>query len=171
EMPREQVEWYAERSLKNGDEQLHGQQHCSYYSIVNVNKSNYPYSSSYEHEQTWTLTRTMSHYSKRYQSSIENIHLTVPCTTSVPKATTNAKINHHDHDFDNIQVEQSLALIPPCPSTRQHGLSPPYPDRSFAEPKIQNKANAKTNSIIENPPSTMNLMRIMRINGDFIVRI
>ena len=170
-MPREQVEWYAERSLQNGDEQLHGRQHCTYYSIVNVNKSNYPYSSSFEHEQTWTLTRTMSHYSKRYQSSIENIHLTVPCTTSVPKATTNTKMNRHNYDFDNIQVEQSLALLPPCLSTRQHGLPPPYQDRSFAEPKIQNKANMKTNSIIENPPSTTNLMRIMRINGDFIVRI
>ncbi|UJR15377.1 hypothetical protein I4U23_002325 [Adineta vaga] len=176
-MPREQVEWYVEQSLQNGDEQLHGQQHCTYYSIVNEDKSKYPYSSSFEQKQTWTLTRTMSHHSKRYQTSIENIHLTVPCVLNAPKpfasssTTTTTTTDHQDYDIEKTKVERSLSLLPPLPPTRQHALPTYRVNRSSIESKLNEKSHTKKNSIVEKPQSITNPMRIMRINGEFTVRI
>jgi hypothetical protein len=55
-MPREQVEWFAKQSSRDDDNnKMYTRQYCTYRSVVNINKSNNPYGSSYEQEQTWTL--------------------------------------------------------------------------------------------------------------------
>lgn len=159
-MPREQVEWYTKQSLHDNDRR-HSRQRCTYYSIINVDKTNYPYSSSFVQEQTWTLIRTMSNNNKRYQSSIENIHLTVPPILSVIKPISSKR-----------KIDRSITFLPPLPPPshrlnrvnmnskvyQQQTLSTSYP-------------NSKTNSVVEESRPIKNPMRIMQVNGQFVVRI
>jgi hypothetical protein len=175
-MPREQIEWYVKRSLHDND-RLHARQRSTYYSIVNVNKTNYPYSSSFEQEQTWTLIRTMSNYNKRYQSSIENIHLTIPPILTIVKPLS-SKIKQIDYENDKIKMDRSISFLPPLPPTRQHALLSHRLNRVNMDSKVHQQqtlttsnSSSKTNSIIEKSGPITNSMRIMQVNGEFIVRI
>jgi len=173
-MPREQVEWYMEQSLHD-DDRIHARQCCTYYSIVNANQTNYPYSSSFEQQQTWTITRTMSNNNhKRYQSSIENIHLTIPCVLNV---TTPYSLNTN-HEIDKIKIDRSISLLPPLPPTRHHVLSSHRLNSTNTDSKIyqqqtltSNNSSSKTKSIIKKSQSVTNPMRFMHVNGEYIVRI
>ncbi|CAF1197447.1 unnamed protein product [Adineta steineri] len=173
-MPREQVEWYVEQSLHDNDK-IHAHQCCTYYSIVNANKANYPYTSSYEQEQTWTLTRTMSNHGKRYQSSIENIHLTIPCVVNLSTPITSIK-NNCDYEIDKTKIERSISLLPPLPPTRQYALPSYRLNRlNTTDSKIyqhDNHHNRKQpSSMTEKSLPGTNLMRIIHVNGEYVVRI
>ncbi|CAF4350988.1 unnamed protein product, partial [Rotaria socialis] len=150
-MPREQVEWFTKESVHDSDK-IQARQRCTYYSIVNVNKKNYPYLSSYEQEQTWTLTRTISNNHKRYQSSIENIHLTMP--------TSSLKTKRRDYENISVIKNRSNSLVPTqkytsslsSSSSSSSLLSLHYPSinkNSFVNPiqkTVPVKAITKTNS-------------------------
>jgi len=172
-MPREQVEWYVKQSLHD-DDRLHERHCCTYYSIVNVNKTNYPYSSSFEQEQRWTLTRTMSNHNKRYQSSIENIHLTIPPVLTLTPPFS-SKTNHTNYENDKIKIDRSVSLLP---SSRQHGLLSHHLNHINIDSKVHQQqtlttsnSTSKTNSIENKSRPIKNSMRIMDVNGEFIVRI
>ncbi|CAF2697101.1 unnamed protein product [Rotaria sp. Silwood2] len=177
-MPREQVEWCAKQSLHDGDDnKIHKRQHCTYCSIVNINKTNYPYSSSFEQEQTWTLARSTSSHHKRYQSSIENIHLTIPSSSNIYKSYP-SNTNHNDNDNEKIKLDRSISLLPPLPPSRQHALSTHRLNRTNTDLKINQQqiltssnSNSKVKSTIKKSQPIGNLMRIMHVNGEFIVRI
>jgi hypothetical protein len=177
-MPREQVEWYAKQSLHDDDDRDHARQYCTYYSVVNVDKTNYPYSSSFEQEQTWTLTRTMSHQNKRYQTSIENIRLTVPPIITVVTPMT-SKSNQIDYNKnDRIKLDRSVSLLPPLPPSRQytslsHRLNRVDKDSEFYQQQTlgNNNSSLKTNPFKTKSQMMTNPMRIMHINGEFVVRI
>jgi hypothetical protein len=175
-MPREQVDWYVKQSLHD-DDRLHARQRCTYYSVVNVNKTNYPYSSSFEQEQTWTLIRTMSNHNKRYQSSIENIHLTLPPILTIIKPFS-SKTNQIDYENDRIKKDRSVSLLPPLPPSRQNAFLSQRLNRVNMNSKIHqqkilttSKSSSKINSIVEKSRPITNAMRIMQVNGEFIVRI
>lgn len=172
-MPREQVEWFAKQS-SHDDDKIHSQQYCTYCSIVNINKANSPYRSSFEQQQTWTLTRTMSNNNKRYQTSIENIHLAMPSTIIKPYST-NTIYNENDNEKVKL-VDRSISLLPPLPPPRQHGLSTHRSSRTNnIDVKVHQSQNSnfntKTKSPLRKPQPITNLMRIMHVNGEFIVRI
>jgi hypothetical protein len=175
-MPREQVEWYAKQS-PHDDNRDRARQCCTYYSVVNVDKTNYPYSSSYEQEQTWTLTRTMSHQNKRYQTSIENIRLTVPPIITVV-APLISKPNQVDYKNDKIKLDRSVSLLPPLPPSRQytplsHRLNRVDKDSQFHQQQTlaNNDLSSKMNPFKTKSQLMTNPMRIMHINGEFVVRI
>lgn len=178
-MPREQVQWFAKESVHNSD-QVHAKQSCTYYSIVNVNKSKYPFLSSYEKEQTWTLTRTISNNHKRYQSSIENIHLTVPTPALKSKRV----------DYENIQIKSNPANALPAPSpalekyTSSTSLQPaPLKSNSNVHHGKRERKTVPIKTVIyENSKQKSSLpgktsrpfskpMRVIHSNGEFVVRI
>ncbi|CAF0802234.1 unnamed protein product [Rotaria sp. Silwood1] len=176
-MPREQVEWCTKQSLHDNDNKIHKRQYCTYCSIVNINKIDYPYSSSFEQEQTWTLARTMSSHHKRYQSSIENIHLTIPPVSNISKSYL-SNTNHNDYDNEKIKLDRSISLLPPLPPSRQHAVSIHRLNRTNTDLKFNqqqtltnNNSSSKVKSTIKKTQPTGNLMRIMHVNGEFIVRI
>ncbi|CAF1163480.1 unnamed protein product [Rotaria sordida] len=169
-MPSEQVEWFMKQSVHDSDK-IHAQQSCTYYSIVNVNKTNNPYLSSYEQEQTWTLTRTISNNHKRYQSSIENIHLTMPISS--------LKTKHPNYENINIRKNRSISLLP---SQKYTSLSSVHSSSSanrnsmvHQEQKIlpitNSTLNSKVNSNLKNSLSLTKSMRTIPASGDFVVRI
>lgn len=178
-MPREQVEWFMNESIHDSD-RIHAQQSCSYYSVVNVNKSNYPFLSSYEQEQTWTLTRTISNNHKRYQSSIENIHLTIPNSLF--------KTKHVDYENVKIKKNRSNSLLPPVPpshkytsSTSIYSLTSNMNSTTVQEEQkpvpipvktiINNNSNLKNDSHIKKSRPLTKPMRVIHANGEFVVRI
>ena len=170
-MPREQVEWFAKQSSHNDNDRDHARQYCTYYSVVNVDKTNYPYSSSFEQEQTWTLTRTMSHQNKRYQTSIENIRLTVP-----PIVTIVSPSMSKSNQIDRIKLDRSISLLPPLPPSRQynslsHRLNRADKDSELYQQQTLVNNNSKGNPIKTKSQIMTNPMRIMHINGEFVVRI
>ncbi|CAF1286607.1 unnamed protein product [Rotaria magnacalcarata] len=177
-MPREQVEWFTKESVHDSDK-IQARQRCTYYSIVNVNKKNYPYLSSYEQEQTWTLTRTISNNHKRYQSSIENIHLTMPASS--------LKTKRRDYENTGVIKNRSNSLVPsqkctpPLSSSSLLSLhSPSINKNSFVNP-IQKTApvkaitksnsNSKINSTTQISLPSTKLMRTIPVTGEFVVRI
>ena len=173
-MPREQVEWFVKQSLHDDDNnKIHARQSCTYYSIVNVNQTNYPYSSSFEQEQSWTLSRTMSNHNKRYQTSIENIHLSVPSVlTVIPSCTSNTNSNHYENE--KIKLEQPITILPPLPPTRQHALPSHRLNRTNMQQQqtsTNNNSNSKTNLTGNKSRKITNPMRIIQINGEYLVRI
>jgi hypothetical protein len=173
-MPREQVEWFKKESIHDSDK-IHAQQSCTYYSIVNVNKTNHPFLSSYEQEQTWTLTRTISNNHKRYQSSIENIHLTIPVSLSKTKQV----------DYENLKIKKNRSnlLLPPTPkytaSTSIHPFSTNMNSTVNREQKnlpikavTNDNVNLKNDSNIKKiEPLTKQPVWVIHANGEFIVRI
>jgi hypothetical protein len=165
-MPREQVQWFKKESIHDSDK-IHARQCCTYSSIVNFNKTNHPYLSSYEQEQTWTLTRTMSNSHKRYQSSIENIHLTMPISLLKPK--------HMDYENIKIEKDRSNSLLPPSQNYSSSLRSPSnvhQEQKSLPIKRIPNfNSISKNKSNIEKSPPLNKLMRIMHDNGKLIVRI
>ena len=167
-MPREEVEWFVKQSLNDND-RLHTQQCCTYHSVVNVDKLNYPYLNSYEQEQTWTLIRTMSNHNKRYQSSIENIHLTSPPILTIIKPLTSKIDQMNYNNNEKIKNDSFNALLPPLPPTKQSSLLTPRSNRSYMD--LKSSQQNISNSIKEISKSKANSMRIMKINGEFIVRI
>ncbi|CAF1181694.1 unnamed protein product [Rotaria sordida] len=175
-MPREQVEWFTKQQSLHDNDKIHTHQYCTYCSIININKTNNPYSSSYEQEQIWTLARTKSNHHKRYQSSIENIHLTIPSITNMIKSYS-SNTNYNDYDNEKIKLDRSISLLPPLPPSRQ--LSTNHFNRMNTDFKItqqqqiltSNYSNSKGKSIIKKSQPIENLMHIMHINGEFIVRI
>jgi hypothetical protein len=170
-MPREQVEWYVKKSLGD-DDKLHARQCCTYYSTVNVNKTNYPYSSSFEQEQTWTLTKTMAHDNKRYQSSIENIHLSIPSILTIVTPFA-SKTNQIDYKNDKIKLDRSISLLPPFLPSGHCSLLSHHSNRVVPQQhtSITNNSSFKKNSLIIKSQSIDNPMRIMHVNGEYIVRI
>jgi hypothetical protein len=180
-MPREQVEWFMNESIHDNDK-IHAQQSCTYYSIVNVNKTNYPFLSSYEQEQTWTLTRTISNNHKRYQSSIENIHLTTPYSSS--------KIKYGDYENMKIKKNRSNSILLPGTSSSQkyisstaiHPFSTNMNSTIHQEQKeeqkilpiktiINNNLNMKNDLNIKKTRSLNKPMRVIHADGEFVVRI
>jgi hypothetical protein len=179
-MPREQVEWFMKESVHDNDK-IHAQQCCTYYSIVNVNKTNYPFLSSYEQEQTWTLTRTISNNHKRYQSSIENIHLTIPISSLKTKHV----------DYENIKVKKNRfnSLLPPIPPSQKYTSSTSFHSSSTnmnstihqeqqqekkivpIKPLTNNNYNLKNVSNIKKSRPLTKPMRVIHANGEFVVRI
>jgi hypothetical protein len=170
-MPREQVQWFKKELVHDSDD-IHARQCCTYQSIVNVNKTNYPYLSSYEQEQTWTLTRTMSNNHKRYQSSIENIHLTMPLSFLKTKSINYENIN--------IEKDRSSSILPPSQNYLSTNRSSsdkrisiiPQEEKILpitAKPNFNSISKNKPN--IEKSPPLNKLMRIMHTDGKFIVRI
>jgi hypothetical protein len=186
-MPREQAEWPTKRRPTKHDKQLHAHQSCSYSSIINVDKSNYPFSSSYEHAQTWTLTRTISNTHKRYQSAIENIHLTRPSSSNTLRpATVNAK-KLGAKEFATMRKcladehmklirNRSVSLFPTASrkimdSTLPAILANQVKQSSYTPSPIVNETTAIKNSNIKPSSSSVKPMRIIHVNGEFIVRI
>ncbi|CAF2623290.1 unnamed protein product [Rotaria sp. Silwood2] len=168
-MPREQVEWFMKQSVHDSDK-IHARQSCTYYSIVNVNKTNNPYLSSYEQEQTWTLTRTISKNHKRYQSSIENIHLTMPISS--------LKTKHADYENINIRKDRSTSLLPLQKYTSSSSLhSSPTKINSMVHrqqkilPITNSSSNSKVNLDKKHSLSLTKPMRTIPTTDDFIVRI
>ncbi|CAF1407157.1 unnamed protein product [Rotaria sp. Silwood1] len=164
-MPREHVEWFMKQSVHDSDK-IHAQQSCTYYSIVNVNKTNNPYLSSYEQEQTWTLTRTISNNHKRYQSSIENIHLTMPISS--------LKTKHPDYENINIRKDRSTSLLPSnrypsSSSSSRHSSATTMNSMMHQEQQILPITNS--NSILKHSLSLSKPMRTFPTNGNFVVRI
>ncbi|CAF2106887.1 unnamed protein product [Rotaria magnacalcarata] len=133
-MPREQVEWFTKQSSRDDDNnKMYTRQYCTYCSVVNINKSNNPYGSSYEQEQTWTLGRSPSKNNKRYQTSIENIHLTMPSVSTIVKPYS----SNSNYDDEKLKlVDRSISLLPPLPSSRQHGLSMHRSNRTNLDVKV-----------------------------------
>ena len=176
-MPREQVEWYAKQASHGDDDggvRDHARQYCTYYSVVNVDKTNYPYSSSFEQEQTWTLTRTMSHQNKRYQTSIENIRLTAPPIVAIVTPLT-SKLNQIDYNKnDRIKIDRSVSLLPPLPPSKQYTALSHRSNRYDKDSELhrqQTLNNHNSNPLKTQSQMMMNPMRIMHINGEFVVRI
>ena len=170
-MPREQVQWFKKESIHDSGN-IHARQCCTYHSIVNVNKTNYPYLSSYEQEQTWTLTRTMSNNHKRYQSSIENIHLTMPISF--------LKTKNIDYENINIEKDRSNSILPPSQnylttnrssSNEKNSIIPEEEKILPIKAKPNFNSISKNKSNIEKSPPLNKLMRIMHTDGKFIVRI
>jgi hypothetical protein len=162
-MPREQVEWFVKQSLHDDDNnKIHARQSCTYYSVVNVNQTNYPYSSSFEQEQSWTLSRT-----------IENIHLTIPSVLTVkPTFTSNTNSNHYE--IEKIKLEQPISILPPLPPSRQHALSSHRLNRTNMHQQqtvTNNNFNLKTNLTGKKSRKITSPMRIIQINGEYLVRI
>ena len=169
-MPREQVQWFREQSTDEKNH-IHAQQSCTYYSIVNVNKNNYPFLSSYEKEQTWTLTRTISNNHQRYQSSIENIHLSVP--------STNKRVN-----YENIPIKRTLtnsSILPTQKYVSSTSLQP-IPIKVQSNNQHEQKISPVKTVIYENSKPKCDLveknarplskpMRVIHSNGEFVVRI
>ncbi|CAF1301038.1 unnamed protein product [Rotaria magnacalcarata] len=167
-MPREQVEWFAKQSLHDDNKKTYTRQYCTYCSVVNINKSNNPYGSSFEQEQTWTLGRSISKNNKRYQTSIENIHLTMPSVSTIVKPYSS---NSNYDDGKLTLVDRSISLLPPLPPPRQHGLSMHRSNRTNLDAKVNQQQNSKAKSTVRKSQPITNLMRIMHVNGEFIVRI
>ncbi len=175
-MPREQMEWFKKEAIHDSAK-LRAKQCCTYYSIVNVNKGNYPFLSSYEQEQTWTLTRTISNHHKRYQSSIENIHLTRPMA--------GAKTKHVDYENVQIKKNRSNSLLPPIPlahkytpSTALHPSSSEINSAGQTEAKVlsikpilNQTSDLKNDTIVKKPRALIKPMRVIHSNGEFVVRI
>jgi len=164
-MPRERVQWFKKESIHDSDN-IHARQSCTYHSIVNVNKNNYPYLSSFEQKQTWTVTRTMSNNLKKYQSSIDNIHLTMPVSFLKPK----------QRNYENISIEKNSFL----PLTH-NSLTSLNNNKSIIQPvqkivpreTIPNFNNLVSNKNfnMEKSPTLNKLMRIIHMDGKFVVRI
>ena len=169
-MPREQVQWFMKESVHDS-EKIHAQQSCTYYSIVNVNKANYPFSSSYEQEQTWTLRRTISNNHKRYQSSIENIHLTVPTPTvkTKPVEYENIKV---DKIRSNSLVSSSQLAQKYISSTSLHPTSAKNNPAPHQEQKSQDRLERQNDdSDMKKSRPFSKPMRVIHSNGEFVVRI
>jgi hypothetical protein len=176
-MPREQVQWFMKESVHDSAK-LHAQQCCTYYSIVNVNKANHPYLSSYEQEQTWTLSRTISNNHKRYQSSIENIHLSGPISSK-----------HVNYENIKIKKDRSNSVLPFGSSSQKYISSTLlYPSskkmnsidhqeqqqqqKTLPIKVITNdKSDKKNDSSIKKSRSLNKPMRVIHSNGEFVVRI
>jgi hypothetical protein len=169
-MPREQTKW-SKQSVQDADH-LRAQQSCTYSSIVNVDRSTHPYIKSFEREQTWTLTQTMAKQNKRYQSSIENIHLTMPAMTKPLVARRPLNYNHEQYDYKQIKLDRSISLLPPLPPTKQF-----VPYRSPVESNADLYSKVLSNKTLKNTPvksmatASTNPMRIIYLNGEFVVRI
>jgi hypothetical protein len=186
-MPREQAEWSRKQS-KYEEEKIHAHQCCTYSSILNVNKGNDPFSTSYEHAQTWTLQQTMSNKHKRYQSVIENIHLTIPTSSGRTKLGTKDPLNtRHRIDREDIKLarDRSLSLISPQKRT----VSSLRPSQTLRDSNahqakqpssktltIRHITDADGETIMTSPSSnssssSVRPMRIIHNNGEFIIRI
>jgi hypothetical protein len=158
-MPREQVDWYMKQSLHDRDK-IHARQCSTYYSNVNVNKSNCPYLSSFEQEQSWA----MSNHHKRYQSSIENIYLTIPYVVTA--------ITPFSNENNKMKTDRSISLLPPLPPTRQHASSSHrfnLDSNTHQQEKQKILSNNTKNSMIKK--SGTDSMRIFHMNGEIVVRI
>ncbi|UJR31265.1 hypothetical protein I4U23_018765 [Adineta vaga] len=173
-MPLEHTEWYTKQSAHENDK-LQARQACTYYSVVNVNKTNYPYLSSYEQQQTWTLTRTMANNHKRYQSSIENIFLTTP----------NLSIKTKSFDYEKLKAEKdrSISFLPfstdftptssqpsiynTIKSYHHHQNEKSIPVKSI----LSNNSKLKNNSTWKESRLSTRPMRVVHINGELVVRI
>lgn len=171
EMPREQIKWSVKQSVHDAN-RLRAQQSCTYSSIVNVDRSTHPYIRSFEREQTWTLTQSMAKQNKRYQSSIENIHLTMPSMNKPSASRRSANCNQDQYDFKKIKLDRSMSLLPPLPPTK-----PFVPFHSDIEPNAEVYSKTLSNKTLKNTAiksmttASTNPMRIIYLNGEFVVRI
>jgi len=173
-MPHEQVQWFRKDSVHDSDD-IHARQSCTYYSIINVNKANYPFLSSYEQAQTWTLTRTISNNPKRYQSSIENIHLTAPITPLL-------KSKHVDYENVKIKKNRSNSVLPSSSSIEKYKSTAALQQSSSIDRNnginipiktitTTNSFKQKKDSNLKRARSTIKPMRVIHSNGEFVVRI
>ena len=173
EMPHEQVEWFMKQSVHENDK-IRAQQCCTYYSFVNVNKKKYPYLNSYEREQTWTLTRTISKTHKRYQSSIDSIHLSMPTSSIGPK--------HIDYENVNLRNGRSTSTLPskkyasslsPLHSSSTNMNSAIHRGEKSLPVKviIDNNSNSKSNSTIKTSRLVAKLTDTIHDSDEFAIRI
>jgi len=156
-MPLAHVEWFMKQSAHDSGK-IQAQQCCTYYSVTNVNKTNYPFLSSYEQEQTWTLTRTMSNDHKHYQSSIENIYLTKP--------TSALKTKYVNYENINIEKDRSISLFPSLHRSLNTGMnSVTHQEQKTLPIKTITNSNSNPNLKRFRP------MRVIHANGELVVRI
>ena len=166
EMPREQIKWSMKQSVHDAH-RLRAQQSCTYSSIVNVDRTTHPYIKSFEREQTWTLTQSMSKQNKRYQSSIENIHLTIPSMSNSLASRRSLHGNQDQYDYKKMKLDRSISLLPPLPPTKNF-----VPSRFPLEPNLEMYNKTWKNTPIKSMASaSTNPMRIIYLNGEFVVRI
>lgn len=172
-MPLEHVEWYSKQAAHE-NENLKARQSCTYYSIVNVNKSTYPYLSSYEQQQTWTLARSMANNNKRYQSSIENIFLSTPRLT--------LKTKSFDYDQMKPEKDRSISFLSKSANctpkssrptvtntikTFQYKNEKTLPIKSI----LTNNIKIKNDFTLKESQLSIRPMRVIHINGELVVRI
>lgn len=189
-MPSEQArssKKQQQQSLEN-DETLNARQSCTYSSIVSVDRTNYPFFSSYEHEQTWILTRTMSNHRKRYQSSIDNIHLTMPRLSShsipsvfdVVKSLGSERATHgRNSPRDHLKLVEGRSIpfslstsasqrYTSASSRRKHSIVPMNlhaQEMTSLPVQIETDGDSYSTATLDKP------MRVMHANGEFSVRI
>lgn len=168
EMPREHVEWSTQKSIDDEKQNIRAEQSCTYSSILNINKSKDLFASSYEHAQTWTLTRTLSNHHKRYQSAIENIHLSNP----------NEKVSSTLKRIP-LSRDRSVSIFPSLVSTQKQ-VSSPHRTMFVSNGRKGVAIESKTlpSKIVREKtpqwniaPTLIKPMRIIRMNGEFSVRI
>ena len=186
-MPREQAERSREQS-EYDEEKIQARQCCTYSSVLNVNKTNDPFSTSYEHAQTWTLQQTMSNNHKRYQSVIENIHLTMPTSSSRTKVgSKDFQSTRHRVDRGDMKLarDRSLSFLPsqkrtsssPRLSQTVRGVSVHQAKQASSKTLTIGHvidANRGTGTKVPNKSSSSSSVRPMRIihnNGEVIIRI
>ena len=160
---------------------LHAQQSCTYSSIINVNKSNYPFSSSYEHEQTWTLTRTLSKNHKRYQSVIENIHLNRSSSTDQTQHYTKVPLCIAKSNHCRSSNSSQDRVIPSTPIVLTSKKRISSSARSMINPNFQRNKQRHSSTLLLNSKSEaadLNIsspmikpMELMHNKGEFIIRI
>lgn len=113
QMAQEQIQWYIEQCQDDAH------QSCTYHSFVNIDQlscSSSSHSNTSKDEQTWTLTRTMSHPNKRYQTAIENIRLAIPIdyelknNNKIQQAKTEALFSTHSMRFLHVNGEIQVRI-------------------------------------------------------------
>lgn len=170
-MEQEQVDWTMKQSIDQNSS-TNARQTCTYSSSLNINKTNYPFSSSYEHQQTWTLTRTLSNHNKRYQSVIENIHLVQPNHADQIKY-----LNNESMTKSRSIVHRPVSILPVVMTSKKRISSS---TRSNMKPNvIQRCSPTSTTKLIDfNDVSMFRIpapmtkpMRLMHNDGELIIRI
>ena len=170
-MAREQVHCSSMKQSMYERNRRQIQQSCLYYSFVDIDQTKSPYVKSFERQQTWTFAQTMSNQHKRYQSSIENIHLTMPSTKRL--SLSNQGNNNDDHyHHTKTKLERSMSLLPPLPPPRQSLTSIQHRPTGESIVIPVQKASYENKFVHPRFPSTLSdAMKILYVNGEFVVRI
>lgn len=173
-MPLEHAQWFAKQSAPDHNT-VRARQCCTYYSVVNVDKTDSPSRSAYEQQQTWTLSRSMANNRKRYQTSIENIFLAPPTLSLRPKSL--------DYELVKVERDQPAPYAVPPATERTTNVSRPLlytsvksinqqDDRPLPLKSILSKNSTLKNSVTVNEPRhSIRSMRVIHINGELLVRI
>ena len=134
--------------------QIRAERFWTYSSQLKIDNHKYLSGTYFEQKQTWIASQSVSNHRKRYQSSIENIHLTIPSISTTRRSTiTNA-------DFYTQKKTKMDRSISQAPTTKLSSI--------YAQPK---KISNHIKSSAKHPKFLSNSMRIFYSNGDFMIRI